>query len=66
MAGFNLKDVGITPAAIIADVQQRLMIQPKLKSKGDILKSLIDQCAPVDFTANCTRIYQRKNAPKSR
>jgi putative DNA primase/helicase len=51
MAGFNLKDVGIIPAAIIADVQQRLTAQPKLKSKSEILQSLIEQCTPVDFTA---------------
>jgi putative DNA primase/helicase len=55
MAGFNLKDVGfdfsrITPATIKADAE-RLTAQPELKSKGEILKSLIEQCAPVDFTA---------------
>jgi putative DNA primase/helicase len=37
--------------AIIADVQKHLTAQSKLKSKGEILKSLIEQCTPVDFTA---------------
>jgi putative DNA primase/helicase len=54
MTGLKLKDVGITPAAITADVQQRLTAQMQPNSKGAIMESLIKQCLPVDFTA---RLY---------
>jgi putative DNA primase/helicase len=55
MAGFNYKNLHpdnsrITPDAIRADAE-RLTAQPALKTKSKILKSLIEQCAPIDFTA---------------
>jgi putative DNA primase/helicase len=55
MGGFNLKDAGfnfrrITPDTIREEAE-RLTAQPALKSKSEILKSLVEQCAPVDFTA---------------
>jgi putative DNA primase/helicase len=33
------------------DEAERLTTQPEFKSKGEILKSLIEQCTRVDFTA---------------
>jgi putative DNA primase/helicase len=42
--------LGIPPDVIKAEVE-RLTAQPEIKSKGEILKSLIEQCTPVDFTA---------------
>jgi putative DNA primase/helicase len=43
-------DSRITPVSIKAEVE-RFAAQPELKSKDEILKSLIKQCVLVDFTA---------------
>jgi putative DNA primase/helicase len=47
---FNVSgESGITPDAIKEDAK-RLMAQPGIKSKHEILKLLLEQCTPVDFT----------------
>jgi putative DNA primase/helicase len=57
---FNYKEeYRITPdnlrtnpvAAIRADMERLTAAQSEIQSKGEILKSLIEQCVPVDFTA---------------